>query len=242
MRPLVASDFSLAACQAVVFTPDQDVPLAKASRELVTAWSDTFDEPPTMLPQVEGMPADLPRLILQGGGKQWRFEVAPRRAAVHWQLAVPSAQASISPKDFFSKGQVLLKDYQSRFEPRIGRLAAVMTRMAPHTSPGLFLASHFCKDRWLSTPLNRPESFELHAHKRFSMGSFVVNSWVRVKTALLVEALEKKTLVIVEQDINTMAEEEGVRSFQLSEVERFFSAVAKESDDILNLYFPPPVS
>jgi hypothetical protein len=110
-----------------------------------------------------------------------------------------------------------------------------------YEKPGLFLARHFCKDRWDKAPLNRPENFELHAHKKFTLASgFEVNSWARSKTGKLSGDGDEKLIVLFEQDLNTLAEEASTRNFCEAEIKKFFGAVATELDSILGLYYPRP--
>ena len=103
----------------------------------------------------------------------------------------------------------------------------------------MFLARHFCKDRWDKAPLNRPENFELHAHKKFALGTdFEVNSWARSKTGKLAGDGDDKLIILFEQDINTLAEGTAERDFSKAEIKKFFGAVASELDSILELYYP----
>ena len=141
--------------------------------------------------------------------------------------------------DFFGKAVDILLQYTAQLSPRIARFAALVTRFSPQEKPGLFLARHFCKDRWDKAPLNRPENFELHAHKRFTLASdFTVNSWARSKTGKLSGDGDEKVIVLFEQDLNTLNEDVPGRDFSEEEVKRFFGAVATELDSILALYYP----
>lgn len=118
-------------------------------------------------------------------------------------------------------------------------MAALLKRYVQHSSPGLFLAKHFCKERWLTGPLNRPGDFELHAHKRFLLaGKFDVNSWVRSGTGIVSSGEERQPIVLVEQDLNTLSEDMETRDFTKEDIEGFFSSAATELDVILRLYYP----
>ncbi len=140
---------------------------------------------------------------------------------------------------FFGKAVEILLQYAAQLSPRIARLAALATRFSVHEKPGLCLARHFCKDRWDKAPLNRPENFELHAHKRFTLASnFRVNSWARSKTGKLSGDGDEKLIVLFEQDLNTLAEEAPTKDFSEAEVKKFFGAAANELDSILGLYYP----
>ena len=145
--------------------------------------------------------------------------------------------------DFFGQAAEILLQYAGQLSPRIARLAALATRFSPQEKPGLFLARHFCKDRWDKAPLNRPENFELHAHKRFTLASgLTVNSWARSKTGKLSGGGDEKLVVLFEQDLNTLAEAASEKEFGKAEIKKFFGAAATELDCILGLYYPPPLA
>ena len=141
---------------------------------------------------------------------------------------------------FFDGVPRLFEQYIDAFQVRVGRLAGILNRFAKNDSPGLYLARHFCKERWDTAPFNRPESFELHAHKRFALGNQIqVNSWVRSKSGKLASSEKQdQSIVLVEQDINTLAEEAPSRAFSLDEIRAFFRLAASEFDAILTLYYP----
>lgn len=128
----------------------------------------------------------------------------------------------------------------SLHQRRIGRLAGLATRFARHPHPGLFLARHFCDKRWEQAPLNRPESFELHAHKSFDLGvrPFVANSWVRSKTASMTETEPASPIVLIEQDINTRSQDVATHAFSRTDVAGFFADVGRELDVMLDIYYP----
>ena len=239
MEELTASSFELALCQATIFTPDGDLAVSKVMKELYPSLATLFDGEPTILPPVpEGAPAEIPRIILESISHEWRCELSPARVNVYWRRAKSTA-ACLGLGDFFAEAARILLQYAALLSPRIARLAALATRFSPHEKPGLFVARHFCKDRWDKAPLNRPENFELHAHKRFTLTSgFAVNSWARSKTGKLSGDGEEKLIVLFEQDLNTLADEAPAKSFSEVEIKRFYGAVATELDSILELYYP----
>ncbi|MCI0342462.1 MAG: hypothetical protein L0216_15200 [Planctomycetales bacterium] len=128
-----------------------------------------------------------------------------------------------------------------RSKSTVGRLATVVTRIAEHETPGLFLARHFCKSRWDAAPLNRPEGFELHAHKSYKLPSGLkINSWVRNRTVQIVAPDQsERAAVSVEQDLNTLAEEANSSAFDERGIRSFFELAIPEFDAILKLYYPP---
>jgi hypothetical protein len=235
---LNSKDFQLAMCQAVLFTPDEEVSAPKLIKTLLPKWMERFDADPVILPHEEGMPREIPRLILRSRTDAWRCEISSARINLLWQR--PKVDVAIPTISSFYEGAVrFLSEYYELLECRVGRLAAVLRRYAPYQFPGLYLANHFCKESWLDKPFNRPENFELHTHKRFVLAEkFEVNSWVRNKTGTLSSEKEKEPIVLVEQDLNTPSEHAQERSFTGAEINDFFSAVVPEFDIILRMYYP----
>ena len=238
LQQLTASGFELASCQASVFTPDGGFSPAKILKQFYPQQSALFDANPTVLPVPEDAPFEIPRVILESASHEWKCQLSPARADVIW-ARTKSTQTKLSIGEFSAKAGDVLVQYTDVLGTRVARVAGLATRFAEHEKPGEFLARHFCKERWDEKPLNRPENFELHAHKKFLLaGEFQVNSWARSKTGLLAGDTAQKPIVLFEQDINTLAEEARDRSFQNEEIKRFLAAVAEEADVILQLYFP----
>jgi hypothetical protein len=243
MEEVTASSFELASCQATVFTPDGDLAVSKVMKALYPPLSDLFDDDPTILPPAPaGAPLEIPRIILESKSHAWRCEFSPARVNIYWRRT-KSVEACVALGEFFGKATEILLQYTDLLSPRIARLAALVTRFATHEEPGLLLARHFCKDRWDKAPLNRPENFELHAHKQFTLASdLTVNSWARNKTGKLTGDGDERLVVLFEQDLNTRAEEAPSKDFTPTEIKKFFGAAASELDGILGLYFPPPMT
>jgi hypothetical protein len=122
-------------------------------------------------------------------------------------------------------------------EVSICRLAALVTRVAEYPDPGIALARHFCRDQWITGPLNRPEGFELHTHKVFTLLDEIrVNSWIRIKAIKI--GVGPYNRISIEQDINTLAEEVDKRHFTRQELASWLEAAGGELDTILAMYFP----
>lgn len=240
LRELSAVDFSLALCQASLFTPDEEFSTAKITKSLLPKWLERFDADPMLLPYEQGMPLELPRIILKSKTDAWHCDMASVRINLVWRRPKSTAVATPALESFYGEAVTFLTDYVRLLECRVGRIAAVIHRYALHERPGQLLASHFCKDRWLIKPLNRPEQFELHAHKRFWLPGqqFEVNSWVRNKTGWLSQADQRSPIVLVEQDLNTLPEEADKRSYGEQDIQRFFAAAAPEFESILKIYYP----
>jgi hypothetical protein len=66
---------------------------------------------------------------------------------------------------------------------------------------------------------------------------FKVNSWIRIRTAALTGNTYRG--VSVEQDLNTVINEQPAHGFSPDALKSFFEAATEELDTVLNLYFPP---
>jgi hypothetical protein len=230
-----AADFTIASCQATLFTPEAELAPSRFIARLLPTWVVRFDAEPVVIPLPDGVPREVPKVILESRDQFWRCEIASARINLFWRRQKNSAGA-ISLSQFHREAVPLLHEYQSFIDSRVQRLAAVVNRFVSQDEPAKFLARHFCQDRWLAAPFNRPESFELHSHKRFAVSEDLsVNSWVRNKTGRLTD--NNSPIVVVEQDFNTIAEETE-RNFTPGEIVGFFEKATTEFDSILALYFP----
>ncbi len=234
-----SDEFFMASCQAILFTPDEEVSPAKIISGLLPGWTSRFDGEPVVLPFPGGVPREIPRVILESRTGTWRCEIASSRISVFWRRTTEENTAP-SLAEFFEEASQRLIEYQDFQRSRVGRIAAVLNRFSRVDSPGPYLARHFCQERWLTAPLNRPEAFELHAHKKYEWSGFRVNSWVRNKTAELDSpgAESRQPIILVEQDINTLPEDEPKAAYNPPEIRRFFSLIGEEFDHILKLYHP----
>jgi hypothetical protein len=239
---LSSEDFVLATCQATLFTPDEELSANRLVQKLIPRWTSRFDSEPTILQPAKGLPREVPRVILRNKSGGWICEIASARINI-FRKKLLAVDDSIEPDEFFGDASTLFEEYTQVNRPRIGRIAAVINSYTIHENPGLFLAEHFCKERCRDAPLNRPENFELHAHKRFSLGDkFTVNSWVRNKTGSISSSPEKQSIVLVEQDINTLTEEMSSQNFTVEQFKEFFKLASREFGYILKLYYPKKVS
>jgi hypothetical protein len=113
-----------------------------------------------------------------------------------------------------------------------------VTRSASPPDPAREIASHFCKQTLLDGPLNRPSDFEIHAAKQFDFYEGLrINSWFRCKTAVQIGP-PQRTIVLIEQDFNSLPEELERREFGPQERQQFFGHVPEGLRQVLELYFP----
>jgi hypothetical protein len=228
-----AANFELGVVQAALFTNPDGFSAGAVMRSFFPEIPELDGDPQTFGDESVGFPPEVPRVLLGSRSGQWRCQVAPARIDVFWNRTDASEDRDLPA--LLGRASAIIKTYQQRVQRLPLRVAALVTRYAPNDNPGIALAQHFCQARWQSQPLNRPESFELHAHKSYNLKGFPVNSWFRAKTGLKTAGGAISKVVLADQDLNTT-----LRGTPLSddEVSAFFAICPPELDYILGLYFP----
>ncbi len=225
--------FKVATLRAVAFISDSTLEAKTILRKLSDTWMERFDGEYLMIPPFEDAPLELPILLLRSRQKDDQCTFSSSSVDLRHSPRDPD---SIEPegllKQFYVDASDLLMELPDVLDYKLTRVGAVVTRYARLEQPGLTLAQHFCKAEMLDSPLNRPESFELHAHKLYSARGRDINSWVRVKTGR-VNAQEQA--VLVEQDINTPPV--SPQNFTATDAQAFFELVPSEMEEILGKYF-----
>jgi len=231
------SDFDTASIQATLFTPGLSFVPSKILASSLDKWGDTFDGTPISLPSPPEMPTEIPRVILESDDKRYKIEFSPARVNLFWLRMEDTDKINVP--DFLHFSTVVLCDYIVIVNGTVGRIAAIVTRFLKEANPGKVLSEHFCREKWLARPFDRPQSFEIHAHKRYVLADkYRINSWVRCKTGLLGKKPNQEPIILVEQDLNTLPEETETREFSDVEIKDFFRRAGREFDSILSLYFP----
>src|SRR5687768_6206727 len=82
---ITAGDFTVASCLATAFTPDGEISVTQFLTRLVPSWSGRFDAEPSLVSLPDGMPKEIPLVILRSKSEQWRCEVAAGRINVSWR-------------------------------------------------------------------------------------------------------------------------------------------------------------
>lgn len=238
MTNIDSRSFRTSVCQAVVYTPKLDHSVSKVMSTFYPRIASYFDGDPEVLPIPAGFPAEIPRVVLKNKRESERLEISAARIN-YLHLMKRHDESNIDTIQFYAEAVKLFNLFIDVNDCIVGRLAAVRNVYAIYDNPGFFLARHFCKDSWSTAPLNRPENFEIHAHKIFKLPDQLdVNSWARAKTGNLSAEDKHARIILFEQDINTLSEEAEKRVFSRDEIARFFDNSSKELDRILYLYFP----
>ena len=223
--------------QTTLFTPGFNFVTSKILTSLLGIGSELLDGDPEILPLPEDAPVDIPRITMKNKDNSLRLEAAPTR--INFYRVKIKGDDRIAANEFIGLATDFLKETLNITGAKCGRMATVINRFCFRNNPGLEIAEHFCKEPFMKAPFDEPSAFELHAHKKYTFRSFDVNSWVRVKSGKVrPEQGISRPIVLVEQDINTLAELMESKSYNRREISTFFRHIIKEFDKILQLYFP----
>lgn len=224
--------------QATVVTPGFNFVTSKILPELLQIDPGNLDGDPAIFPLPPDVPLSIPRIILKDKNESKRLDVAPERVN-YFRLKI-NPDDLILVGEFFESASTLLTMYLEKSGANCGRIAALLKRFSYNENPASEIASHFCKDQFIVRPFNEPNNFEIHAHKKYKFDeSFEVNSWVRVKSAVLKFKPDNKvsSAIIVEQDINTLSELIETRIYTKDDIVYFFNKISAEFDKTITLYF-----
>jgi hypothetical protein len=231
---LTSSAFQLVAVQAVIFTPDHgSFSQSSVLASILGRFSQRFNGPVQALPLPEDVPVEVPRVLLRSSDRAWTLQAGPARIDSLWHQRDLS---SAVPDDVVAHCSEVLAHYVASSHTKVARLALVITRASQVPEPAPELVSHFCNEAAQQGPFRHSVNFEIHNHKRYTLaGGPEVNSWVRCKTGQL--TVSEASVVLVEQDINTVEEIAYPSQFDPSGISGYFQRVAAEMDSILQIYF-----
>jgi hypothetical protein len=236
---LTASGFRIVYCQGVIYTPNLQFRTATALNYLLGKHSDKFNADPISLPIPESAPGEFPRLVLQSQDAQLKLQASPARLDVFQEGEDITPEAL---KQFFEFAVSLFAGYLEAMPSQAWRVACVVRRFAPDANGATNLAAHFCKDKWLADPLNRPSDFELDAAKQFKFGGWLgIGSWFRCRSVNMKFGDGPLSPgVMIEQDFNSAAvSDENAKPLSVEEIQKFFEDAPAELLLVVRRYFPP---
>lgn len=228
-----AREFDILSSQFSIFTHASLFSPNKILGNLMSKFSDTFDGDTTVLPIPSDAPREIPRLTLLSSDNKIKLEIAVSRVNLFKYRKEDAT--GIDENSFLKICSDVFKEYIDCTSAKVGRLALVIVKSLEDSNPGLTLARHFCKDELMVEPFNRPERFEIHSHKKYKLSNFNVNSWVRCKSGILKK--DNVSIILVEQDINTLSEELENNEFDIDQIQDFAAVAAEEQKTIFDKYF-----
>lgn len=203
------------------------VPLIQKLPESVEELLDL--EKTVVLPLPAEAPADAPLVIFVGKDPHLQITMSPRRVDLQFNYG-PQDLGSIDDAEHFLKMGCILRSLVEKSGSEVRRFGATLVRVGAEID-AKSVAEHFCNSALLSSALSRPQNFELHTHKSYlTKAGLNVNSWVRHRAI----SQSEKQFLIVEQDINTLENEDH----KTVEIEGFFSSISSEFGDCIQAYYP----
>lgn len=234
---IAPADFTTYGIQTSAFLSNGTLRPASVLVRILQHYGEVYDGEPISIPLPTQAPSEIPSVILTSSDNALRVEVARSQVSLYWNRI--GGAAPVALEELLATFADRLATIFEETAEHVGRLGIVVTRQATVDDPGRVLSRKYCRDRWTndSGPMNRPEGFELHAHKVFNLTpDLPVNSWMRIRAAQDNEQVYR--YVVIQQDINTLAEELKWRDFSRSDISTVLAAAAEESESILAKYFP----
>jgi hypothetical protein len=230
------NSFHLISVQAAIFTPDfNEFTQPHFLTSVLAKYADRYDGNIQTLPVLSNVDPNIPRIILEDTKGVWKLQAGPSRVDSFWSREIGN---TTEDRVALTHCYDVLLDYVIGTTIRVGRMALVVTKFMEQENPAQVLVNQFCNDESKDGRFRNSKDFEIHNHKVYQpIGiDYKVNSWVRCKTGAIEHIL--KDGVVIQQDINTLAEEIQGRIFTEDDIRLFFEGMALEAETILRLYFP----
>jgi hypothetical protein len=184
------------------------------------------------------VPAEVPRVILESPDTAWKIEAGPARTNAFWIGSNANEAADLS--SVVVRCSEVPEAYVREAGVRVGRLGLLVSRACRVDNPAQVLIQRFCNAESQAEPLNRSASFEIHNHKEYNPQrpglNLPINSWVRCRTAMSPD--DGLPIIVVEQDLNTLATQIQDHRFDAEQMRAYFEAAAAESETVFRRYFP----
>ncbi|WP_353930780.1 hypothetical protein WJM97_21330 [Okeanomitos corallinicola TIOX110] len=238
---LKATDFHLAIVQLVIFTPEVSTfSTPKALATILGEFSHIYDGDVQTTPSSDQIqiPPDFPKVILQSKDQSLRLEIAPLRITSQWAKL---EQQETELQNIISQSLEVLEHYIHNLEVKVGRLGLVLIRIHQSENPSQLIIERLCKPELQNTIFKNTKNLDFRNHQRIILDNCDVNSVMTCKTGLMkINDIESQG-VIVEQDLNTLAEEMEQRSFKIEDLKKYFQLAAEEAELNLKIHFPEEV-
>ena len=227
-------NLKIASLQVSIFTPAVLFSKSKVLERMIGNFADSFDGDTVVIPIPDNAPKEIPRITLHSADGKLKLDIAESRVNLFRyrtdnDVAVDTSQTL----DFSFR---VIEEYKDCTQSTIGRLALVVTRFLGKEKAASTLASYFCKRKFTKELFDHARNFEVHSHKKYTLEEFNINSWVRCQTKEKAE--DNPEIILVVQDINTLAEELAINDFTLEQVKAFLEVAYGEQEQTLCRYFP----
>lgn len=227
-------NFKIGSLQVSIFTPEVLFSKTKILERMMSCFGDHLDGDTVSIPIPGDAPKEIPRITLCSGDGKLKLDIAESRVNIFRYLN--DNEAGVDTNEFFDFSLRIIREYKNFTRSIIGRLALVTERFISNQKPASTLADYFCGRKSAKELFGQSLNFEIHSHKKYRLKEFNINSWVRFKTGTLKK--NSKPIILVMQDINTLAEELEETDFGIEQAEIFLRAAYKKQEQVLCKYFP----
>lgn len=226
-----------------VFTPELDI---TSHLKFLNFAADTLgnklDGPPTILPELQGAPAEVPRIQLASSDKKWVLSISLARTDLFYFNPSISEEDSIQIEEFSSILYNFFSNYQEQLDLRVQRLAFITERVSLKDQASDYIIDKFCKPEYKQErrPFNNVKKFELHSLKNYPWNTFQLNSWVRIKSIDYKDPARDgvNPVILLINDLNTLSiKEDPEKTFSAGDIKRYFKEIPEHLDSILKKYF-----
>ena len=191
------------------------------------------------MPIPDDAPPEIPRIVLKSPEQGLELQVSLQRTDLYIHRRAATPLEADPSYDLASEILITVSDILGASPTR---LAAIGSFFCRDDDPAMAISSHFCRENLLNGPLAGLENFEVHAHKRYELlEGLIVNSWLRAKTAEVTEAGRSSRAVLIERDINTLAEETR-REFDPDAIRNFLREAGRKLGAEIEANFPAELS
>lgn len=233
-----ASEFGLIEVTTSVFSPiHSPINHTLLLAAVLNKHASRFSGDVQSIPIPGNAPAEIPRVALKAKNDEWHLNSPLCRINSGWSSQEDESQQSLV--EVVKRCLEPVVDYLKRDEDScIGRLALIVSRAASSEDPPAELVERFCNEEAKTRPLRNSRDFQLHNHKQYESQriGIAINSWVRCKAGH--RKKDKSRVIVVEQDINTLAEKSESSEFAIDDLPTFFGNAADEANEILEVYYP----
>ncbi len=134
--------------QATVFTPGLTFLQSKVLSFVLSELGDRLDGTPVSLPDADGLPPPVPRVIVSSSDNQYKLKASPGRLNLYCLKTNDSQRVSLS--EFYEFAVKASIGYIRTTSAKVGRLAGVLTRAVKVPDPAAEISGRFCKAEYVA--------------------------------------------------------------------------------------------
>lgn len=192
--------------QLAMFSPGivivDKIKAANTINEKVTGY---FNGDPVIIPATDDVPPEMPRILLSTKEKNSLLNIAGNRVDYVFKYKKEEKEYPFPVPGFYQRFLAISEFFFEDIHAPITRLAMVTNWIleCEGEAAAETILSRYIKQ---GTPIKKPFELELHFLTKGSIADLDVNKWVRIKSVHKKSGSPNQTAIILETDINTVAE------------------------------------